>query len=54
MKVQPCSAKTGDGIWEGINFIGDIFDQQRNDLGSVPKIKKSIIKNKEESKETAD
>lgn len=27
--VQPCSAKTGEGIWEGMNQIADYFDAQK-------------------------
>ena len=29
---QECSALSGDGLWEGISFLIDIFDKQHNKL----------------------
>ena len=29
LHVQECSAKLNEGIWEGISFIGDIFDGEK-------------------------
>ena len=26
IQVQPSSAKTGEGIWEGMALLGDVFD----------------------------
>ena len=27
--VNCCSAKTTEGVWEGMNMIGDLFDEMR-------------------------
>ena len=29
LMVQGCSAKTTEGVWEGMNMIGDLFDEMR-------------------------
>ena len=29
INVQPCSAKTTEGVWEGMSHLGDIFDANR-------------------------
>jgi hypothetical protein len=29
LMMQCCSAKTTDGVWEGMNLLGDLFDEMR-------------------------